>query len=57
MIANIALSVAMLAVFALAVGGVVLLRRGERQKGLLMIAAAIVILANVLIWAMPLPAR
>ena len=57
MIGNIALSIGMLAVFALAVGGVVLFRRGERQKGLLMIAAAVVILANVLIWTLPMPAK
>lgn len=57
MIANIALSLGMLAVFALVAGGIVLLRRGNRQKGLLMIAAGVVILANVLIWAMPLPAE
>ncbi len=55
--ANIALSIAMIAVFALAAGGIWLWRsRGERQKGLLMIAAAIVILANVLIWTLPGPA-
>lgn len=57
MIASIALSLGMLAFFALVAGGIVLLRRDERQKGLLMIAAGIVILANVLIWAMPLPVQ
>ena len=57
MIGSIALSLGMLAVFALAFGGVVLFRRGERQKGLLMIAAAVVILANVLIWTLPMPAE
>ncbi len=41
----------MLAVFALAAGGAVTLRKGERQKGLLMIGCAIVVLGNLLIWA------
>ena len=54
--ANIALSIAMLAVFALAVGGIYLwAKRGDKQRGLLMLAAAIVILANVLIWTVPNP--
>ena len=49
--ANILLSVAMFAVFALVAGGIYLWsKRGETQKGLLMMAAGIVILANVLIW-------
>ena len=54
--ANIALSVAMLAVFALGAGGIYLwAKKGDRQRGLLMMAAAIVILANVLIWTVPSP--
>ena len=48
-LASTLLSVAMLAAFALAIFGVRMLRR-DRQKGLLMLAAALVILANVLIW-------
>jgi len=44
------LALAMLGVFALAGGGVLFLRRGDRQRGLLMIACAIVVLGNVLIW-------
>lgn len=49
--ANILLSLAMFAVFALIAGGIYLWRKqDDTQKGLLMIAAAIVILANVLIW-------
>lgn len=43
------LGVAMLAVFALLSGGVVLWKR-DRQRAWLMIACALVILANVLIW-------
>jgi hypothetical protein len=55
--ANIAMSVAMIAVFALAVGGVYLwARRGDSKRGILMLAAAFVILANVLIWTLPNPA-
>ena len=39
----------MIAAIILGVGGVRLVRR-DRQRGLLMIAAALVIFANVLIW-------
>ncbi len=48
-------SVAMLAVFALALGGgwLVVARR-DRKRGLLMLAAAAVIAANVAIWTLPL---
>jgi uncharacterized membrane protein len=53
-IANIALSLAMVAVFALTIGGFYLwIKQQERQRGLLMLAAALVILANVLIWTLP----
>ena len=46
-----ALGIAMIAVFALVAGGIRIVRRREdRQRGLLMIAAAIVIFGNVLIW-------
>jgi hypothetical protein len=45
------LAIAMLAAIVLAIAGVRLAIRGaERQRGLLMIAAAVVIFANVLIW-------
>jgi len=45
------LSILMLAAFALAAGGIYLIvRRGERGKGLLMLLAAAVALANVLVW-------
>ena len=45
------LSIAMIAVFLLTVFGVrFALRGGNRKQGLLMIAAGVVILANVLIW-------
>lgn len=55
-LANIMLSIAMIAVFALAIGGVwIWSKKGERQRGLLMLAAALVILANVAIWTVPMP--
>ncbi|WP_325489739.1 hypothetical protein [Sphingomonas sp.] len=45
---------AMLAVFALVAGGIYLIRqRRDRRKGVLMIACALVILGNILIWTMP----
>lgn len=44
-------SLLMLAAFALAAGGLsLILKRGERRKGGLMLLAALVALANVLIW-------
>jgi len=44
-------TVALLAVCALLWGGVVTFRRGDRQKGVLMGVAALVLLGNVLIWS------
>lgn len=45
------LSVAVLSAFALIGGGVwMIARQRDRQKGLLMIAAALVLAANVAIW-------
>ncbi|WP_010545881.1 hypothetical protein [Sphingomonas elodea] len=44
------MGIAMLAVLALAWGGVAVLRRGDRQRGVLMLVCALVILGNVLIW-------
>ena len=45
------LSIAMLAAFLLAGGGVwTIAKRGERKQGLLMLLAALVLLGNVLIW-------
>jgi uncharacterized membrane protein YozB (DUF420 family) len=49
------LSIAMLASFGLIIGGVVLIRRGETRKGVLMIVAAAVLVGNVLIWTLPGP--
>jgi len=48
------LSIAMLAVFALCGGGVwILAKRREKKQGMLMLIAALVLLANVLIWVWP----
>ncbi len=44
------LSIMMIASFALAAGGIFAFRRRDSKRGLLMLAAAAVILANVLIW-------
>jgi high-affinity Fe2+/Pb2+ permease len=49
--ASAALAIAMLAAFVLAIGGIRLVRRREdRGRGLLMLAAAAVLVMNVLIW-------
>lgn len=53
--ADLALSLAMLAALALLVGAAVLWRRAERRKALLMATAALVVLANVAIWSLPPP--
>jgi hypothetical protein len=54
--AEFALSVAMLAAFALAIaGGRMLVRGQDRQRGLLMLGVAVVLIVNVLIWAWPAP--
>ncbi|MHA6720945.1 hypothetical protein ACX40Y_16050 [Sphingomonas sp. RS6] len=47
-----ATSIAVLAVFALLVGGVIVVRRGDRTRGVLMLACAVVIMGNVLIWTL-----
>jgi len=48
-IASAALALGVIAALILFIGGVRMVRR-ERQRGLLMIAAAVVIFGNVLIW-------
>ena len=48
-----ALAIAMIAVFVLTGGAVRLLRSpGDRQRGWLMLVAALVILGNVMIWTL-----
>jgi high-affinity Fe2+/Pb2+ permease len=47
------MALAMIAAFVLAAGGVKLaLQRDNRKRGLLMIAAAAVLVGNVLIWTL-----
>lgn len=47
------LSILMIAAFALFAGGLYLaLKRRETKRGLLMVAAAAVLLANVLVWTL-----
>jgi len=54
--ADLLLSVAMLAALALILGGTVLWRmRSESRKGIAMIVAGVVVLANVAIWSLPAP--
>lgn len=49
----IASGIAMIAVFALTWGGSVVLRRdGDKKRGWLMLAAALVLFGNVLIWTL-----
>ena len=51
---NTALAIGMIAAIILGIGGVrMAMRRQDRQRGLLMLGAAIVLLANVLIWTVP----
>jgi hypothetical protein len=52
-LASAALSLAVFATLALVAGGLWLLRGGrDRRKGVLMLVAAAVLLANVMIWAL-----
>ena len=47
------LSILMVAAFLLTLGGIhLLVKRKDRKKGILMLAAAAVALGNVLIWAL-----
>jgi high-affinity Fe2+/Pb2+ permease len=51
---SVALSVAVLAAFALTIGGsYLLIKRKERKQGLLMLLCAAVFFVNVLIWTLP----
>ena len=51
------LSIAVLASFALAIGGGwLVVRRRDRKRGVLMIVMAVVLLANILLWALPMRA-
>ena len=46
-------SILMIAAIALLIGGIAMLRRGDRTRGLLMIVAAVVFVGNVLILQIP----
>jgi hypothetical protein len=46
------LAILMIAAFACAIGGVAMLRRGERHKSVLMLIMAAVLVVNVAIWAL-----
>ena len=51
---DVMLSITMVVVIALLWGGISLVRKGaDRRRGLLMLVAALVLLGNVLIWALP----
>lgn len=50
-LASAILAITMIAAFLLAIGGIRLaIRKGDRNRGLLMLAAAAVLIGNVLIW-------
>ena len=51
-IAAAAPAIAMLGCFACVAGGIALLRRRDRRKGVLMLVMAVVLLGNVLIWTL-----
>lgn len=50
---DVALSLLMLAAIALAGGAVFLLRRGERQRPILMLTLAGIMVINLIIWTLP----
>ena len=50
---DIIVSIVMLAAAFLVGGGIKLLRRGEQQRGMLMLILAFVMVANVAIWVIP----
>ena len=55
---SLALSIAMIAVFALMIGALYLLfGKRDLKRGGLMLLAAVVIAANVAIWAIPVPGQ
>jgi len=48
--ANLTLSLLLIAAVVLVWGGVTMIRKGDRTKGVLMIVCAVVLVGNVLIW-------
>lgn len=56
-ISSLAYSLAMLAAFGLVAGGLYLIvKQKEWKRGVLMLLVAAVLVANVLIWTLPVPA-
>lgn len=55
--ADLALSLTVLAGLVLLAGAAVLMRRGDRRRALLMAVAGLVALANVAVWSIPAPER
>lgn len=53
MTVSLVLSITMLALVLLVLGGIALLRRGERRKGVLMLVLAGVVAMNVALWTIP----
>lgn len=51
---SVVMSIMVLAIALLVLGGIALLRRGERRKGLLMLVLATIAAANVALWTVPL---
>ncbi len=49
------LAILMLTGFALSIGALIIFRRGDKRRALLMLLAALVMFANVAIWLAPLP--
>lgn len=49
--ASMTLSLLTIAAIVLVWGGVTMIRKGDRTKGVLMIVCALVLVGNVLIWA------
>lgn len=50
---DVALSLLMLAAIALVAGAVFLFKRGERQRPVLMLTLAAIMVANLIIWTLP----
>jgi hypothetical protein len=47
------MSIAVIAIFLLLVGGMRLIRLGQSLKGALMLIMAVVLLGNILVWTLP----
>lgn len=47
------MSIAIIAIFLLLVGGMRLIRLGQTLKGVLMLVMAVVLFGNILVWTLP----